>query len=115
MTSRSQFCAAIAASALAASLANPAMAQNAEGASDAGSGNDIIVTARRTEEKLQDVPISITVFSQETINQRNIFNATDLGTYTPSLSTNQRYGPEKASFTIRGFQQDLGTAPTVGV
>ena len=88
----------------------PALAQ----AGDAGAG-DIIVTARRTEERLQDVPISITVFSQEQISNRNIVVATDLATYTPSLSVNQRYGPEKASFAIRGFQQENATAPSVGV
>lgn len=78
-------------------------------------GDDIVVTARRVEERLQDVPISITVFNQGQIDNRNIVNAADLAIYTPSLSVNARYGPEKASFAIRGFVQDLGTAPSVGV
>ena len=42
--------------------AAPAYAQNNSG--DQSNGNDIIVTARRSEERLQDVPISITVLSQ---------------------------------------------------
>ncbi|MBU6269009.1 MAG: TonB-dependent receptor, partial [Sphingomonadales bacterium] len=33
----------------------------------------------------------------------------------PSLSSNERYGPEKQSFSLRGFNQDQSTAPTVGV
>ncbi len=104
--------AALAGSALAA-LSNPAPAlAQPEMQADAG---DIVVTARRVEERLQDVPISISVFTQEAIASRNIFNAADLGTYTPSLSTNSRFGPEKASFAIRGFVQDLDTAPSVGV
>src|SRR5690606_25584755 len=70
----------------------PAMAQE----SGASSSGDIIVTARRVEERLQDVPISITVFSQEQLTKQNVAVATDLATYTPSLSVNQRYGPEKA-------------------
>jgi len=74
----------------------------------------IIVTARRTEERLQDVPISITVFSQDAITDRNVITASDLAVYTPSLSINQRFGPEKAAFQIRGFNQDNSTAPTVG-
>src|SRR5206468_3450143 len=50
------------ASTLAVVLATPAWAQDT--ASDAGNtGGDIIVTARRTEEKLQDVPISMTVLN----------------------------------------------------
>jgi iron complex outermembrane receptor protein len=92
--------------------ATPALAQ--EGAGDAGSG-DIIVTARRTEERLQDVPISITVYNQQQLTNRNIATATDLATATPSLSVNQRFGAEKASFAIRGFNQEGTTAPTVGV
>ena len=76
---------------------------------------DIVVTARRVEERLQDVPISITVFSQQQLTNRNVAIATDLATYTPSLSVNQRFGPEKSSFAIRGFNQTANTAPTVGM
>ncbi|HMO68750.1 MAG TPA: TonB-dependent receptor plug domain-containing protein, partial [Novosphingobium sp.] len=102
----------LAATALATVVTVPAFAQSS---SDGIDGGDIIVTARRTEERLQDVPISMTVFNQEQLTQRNIAVATDLAIYTPSLSVNQRYGPEKASFSIRGFIQDQSTAPTVGV
>jgi len=94
-----------------AAATSPALAQSG-GASEAG---DIIVTARRTEERLQDVPISITVFSQQAITDRNVVTATDLATYTPSLAVNQRFGPEKAQFAIRGFNQGNSEAPTVGV
>ncbi|WHO38584.1 TonB-dependent receptor [Sphingobium sp. AP49] len=76
---------------------------------------DIIVTARRTEERLQDVPISITVFNQEQLANRNVVNAQDLAAYTPSLSANGNFGSENSSFAIRGFAQDIGTAPSVGV
>ena len=77
--------------------------------------NEIIVTARRVEESLQDVPISMTVLDPGQIADRNIVVAADLATYTPSLSVNQRYGAEKSTFAIRGFNQDQSTAPTVGV
>jgi len=91
--------------------AQPALAQ-AAAESNAG---DIVVTARRIEERLQDVPISISVFSQEQLTNRNVTNSTELANYTPSLAVNSRYGPEKSSFAIRGFSQDLNTLPTVGV
>jgi iron complex outermembrane receptor protein len=91
----------------------PAYAQTANESS--GGGNDIVVTARRVEERLQDVPISITVFNQQQISNRNVVTATDLASYTPSLSVNSRYGPEKATFAIRGFVQEAFTAPSVGV
>jgi iron complex outermembrane receptor protein len=89
----------------------PAHAQTAAAQDDGA----IIVTARRIEENLQDVPISITVFDQGQLDNRNITNAVDLAAYTPSLTSNGRYGPDKSSFAIRGFSQDLNTQPTVGV
>ena len=86
------------------------MAQNTASAG----GGDIIVTARRTEERLQDVPISMTVFNQEQIANRNIVSGTDLATFTPSLQANSRFGPETAMFAIRGFTQENFTSPSVG-
>jgi iron complex outermembrane receptor protein len=76
---------------------------------------EIIVTARRFEERLQDVPISISVMTQQEITNRNIVSAKDLATYTPSLSTNSQFGSDNANFAIRGFVQDLFTSPSVGV
>lgn len=93
------------------SFAAPALAQDSEMANQ----GDIIVTARRTEERLQDVPISITVYNQQDIQKRGIAVASDLAVTTPSLSVNTRFGPEKATFAIRGFNQDAAAAPTVGV
>ncbi len=84
-------------------------------APDGGNSADIIVTARRVEERLQDVPISISVFNQQQITNRNVVNSTDLAAYTPSLSANSNFGIENASFAIRGFVQDAGTPPSVGV
>ena len=90
-------------------LVTPALAQSA----DEGDGLDIIVTARRTEERLQDVPISITVFNEEQLANRNVVNGADLATYTPSLQANSRFGPETATFAIRGFTQENFTSPSV--
>jgi iron complex outermembrane receptor protein len=87
--------------------APPALAQQA-------SVGEIVVTARRMEERLQDVPISITVVTPQQLQNRNISNAADLALYTPSLAVNSRFGPERASFVIRGFNQDLNTNPSVG-
>lgn len=97
----------------------PALAQDtpppAETATAQAEEGQIIVTARRTEELLQDVPISITAFSQEQLTDRNVTNAQDLANYTPSLSANSNFGSDNSSFAIRGFVQDIGTGPSVGV
>jgi iron complex outermembrane receptor protein len=101
----------------------PTFAQTAQTAASTGAQvpsqgvelSEIIVTARRVEERLQDVPISITVFNQEQLTNRNVTNAGDLAAYTPSLSANTNFGQENSSFAIRGFVQDAGTPPSVGV
>ncbi|MDR3417215.1 MAG: TonB-dependent receptor [Nevskia sp.] len=76
---------------------------------------EIVVTAERREERLQDVPISISVFTQKQLANANISNPSDLALYTPSLSVNPRFGSDNASFSIRGFTQDLRTTASVGV
>ncbi|MFT3966908.1 MAG: TonB-dependent receptor [Sphingobium sp.] len=91
-----------------AAAATPAMAQ------DSLVSDDIVVTARRVEERLQDVPISITAFSQQQLTNRNVVSAGDIATYTPSLSSNGRWGSESTSYAIRGFVQEGPTSPSVG-
>jgi iron complex outermembrane receptor protein len=97
----------VATSALCAFQAAPAFAQDMLG--------EVVVTARRTEERLQDVPISVTVFNQEQIAKQNIINLTDLALYTPSLGTTNVLGNAQTTFSLRGFNQELTTAATVGV
>lgn len=46
---------------------------------------EIMVTAQRREETLQDVPLSITVFSGEALEQDGISNLQDIGSQTPGL------------------------------
>ena len=99
------------ASALSGFAAAPAMGQSA----DQGSANDIIVTAQRIEQRLQDVPVSVTVFSQETIDNNAVSNIKDLAQYTPGLQVNNRYGADSTNFSIRGFTQEQRTTATVGV
>lgn len=74
---------------------------------------EVVVTAQRREESAQDVPISITVFDGKQLANANITNSSDLAVYTPSLSTNQRFGADNATFSIRGFTQELRTTASV--
>ncbi|WP_232494524.1 TonB-dependent receptor [Novosphingobium kaempferiae] len=84
-------------------------------AQEEGNAGDIIVTARRVEERLQDVPISMTVFNQTQITERNVVKAEDLARFTPSLAANSNFGSDNSTFAVRGFVQDIGTGPSVGV
>ncbi|HEX8058534.1 MAG TPA: TonB-dependent receptor [Novosphingobium sp.] len=101
----------LAATVLGATTATPAWAQS----SDESSTNDIIVTAQRVEQRLQDVPISITVLNQATLSNNNISNMKDLASVTPGLAVNSRYGSDNTTFTIRGFYQEQRSFATVGV
>ena len=93
----------------------PAAPSAAEAPSFGDDIGEVIVTARRVQERLQDVPISITVFNQDQLTERNVATATDLAAYTPSLTSNARYGSDNASFAIRGFTQEQRTTASVGV
>lgn len=75
---------------LGAMLLSPglAMAQDKQapaGKSEFQDRDEIIVNARRKEEILRDVPIAISVTSQEELTKRNIQSIDDLQVTTPSL------------------------------
>ncbi len=106
-------------SALALGVALQARAADPATPAPAAPGGDhteeITVTARRFEERLRDVPISISVYNQEQINNQNVTTASDLARATPALSSDTRFGPDNSSFSIRGFTQEIRTSPSVGV
>jgi iron complex outermembrane receptor protein len=77
--------------------------------------SEIVVTARRVEERAQDVPISMTVFSQQALSDRNIVTTTDLAAATPSVAVDNGFGNDVSSFAIRGFVQQTNTTPSVAV
>lgn len=98
---------------LGVSLAVPVQAEEASPRSGVEEISEITVTARRIEERLQDVPVSITVYKQDQLDDANITNITDLTRFTPSLGANTRWGTDSASFTIRGFAQEQRTTASV--
>jgi iron complex outermembrane receptor protein len=63
---------------------------------------------------LQDVPISISVMNQSQLEAHNVITAEDLAKNTPSLQVNNNFGNDNTMFALRGFSQDIGSAPTVG-
>lgn len=99
-------------------VAVPAYAQSASGGASAGGAiqlNEVIVTAQRVQQRLQDVPISMTVLNQQQLSGQAISNSEDLAAVVPSMSVDTEFGSETASFSIRGFQQALSTTPSVAV
>ncbi len=92
--------------ALGASLASaaPAAAQDVEGVEDDGLG-DIVVTAQRREENLQDVPISISVLNDEALDAIGSGgqDVRALSARVPSLVVESSFGRTFPRFYIRGL------------
>ena len=64
---------------------------------------EIVVTAQRRTERLQDVPIAITAISASELNDRGVRQAGDIAATVPNLLLNSPYGPEaQPTFTLRG-------------
>jgi outer membrane receptor protein involved in Fe transport len=73
---------------------------------------EIIVTARQREEKLQDVPISITAFSAKGMRDRNIQDAYDLANFTPNFQLTTNLGRRLDNPIFRGqFGPLIGSTP----
>ncbi|WP_243450682.1 TonB-dependent receptor [Sandarakinorhabdus glacialis] len=85
-----------------AALAGPANTGPVPVASTGGSLEEIVVTAQRTAQSLQDVPIALTAFSAEALQKQQINNTSDLQLTLPNITfTQTNFG--SPSFTIRGI------------
>src|SRR3546814_12764047 len=76
--------------------------------SDLGLG-DILVVARRTQERLQDVPISITAISAEKIESAQISQGSDLIRLVPTLNVQQSSTGPGQSYSLRGIRTGVIT------
>jgi outer membrane receptor protein involved in Fe transport len=81
---------------------------------------EIVVTARKREESLVDVPLAITAFTQEDIQKAGIESVADLALQTPGFSFRQGFGRTGSAEagasvrpSIRGMSNILG-APNAG-
>jgi len=105
-----------------AAHADPAAAAPA----DNGSLEEITVTAQKRSENLQDVPISMEVFDNTVLTQRNIVNLDDYVKYSPSIAYVRGQGqggngqPGSSHIYMRGVVSGgdgnhSGSQPSVGV
>lgn len=76
----------------------------------------IVVTARRREERLQEVPLAITAFSEEELDAKSIDTLADLAAFSPGLAFQDVNGAYAAP-VLRGVAQIDQTGPqgNVGV
>ena len=64
---------------------------------------EVVVTARKRDESLQEVPVAVTAVSGEEMAASNIATIADLARIAPSLD--QREGRKQGAFSIRGVGQ----------
>ncbi len=69
---------------------------------------EIVVTTRRREESLQDVPIAVTAIGAEQIARQNINSLTDIVKLAPSVQFDNAYGPSDTRITVRGLSNTRG-------
>ena len=82
----------------AVSLAAPAMAQEAE---EEGIGNEIVVTATKRNETIQDVPFSINAQTADAMRKNGSTNLEDLSRNVAGLTV-QNLGPGQSQVSVRG-------------
>lgn len=107
--------------ALACAISPAAYAQDqtsTAGAPDESEETDdsaIVVTARRTEERLQDVPVAVSAFGPDELQERRIESEIDLQIATPGLTVRQTGSSDQLNFAIRGQSIDSfsNSAPAV--
>ncbi len=84
-----------------------------------GSLEEIVVTSQRREERLQDVPISVSAFTQDKMDAQGIRSVDDLTAMTPGvnfermgLSAASNYNDENSDIAIRGIDSSAGASTT---
>ncbi|MEO1252628.1 MAG: TonB-dependent receptor [Pseudomonadota bacterium] len=80
--------------------------------------DQIIVTATKRPQTLQEVPVAVSVVTADTIQDAQILDIIDLQASIPSLRVTQQQNSSQTNFVIRGFgsgANNPGIEPSVGV
>ena len=72
---------------------------------EAGGLDEIVVTARKRVESIQDAPLTIQAFTGDQIEERGAESLVDLAKFAPGLTMNQGSSRSAADFSIRGMTQ----------
>jgi outer membrane receptor protein involved in Fe transport len=80
---------------------------------DGPTSDDIIVTARRREERLNDVPVAVTALNNDTLKAAQVATPKELSQFVPSLNVNTGNTREGNRFTLRGQGATLAAGEAV--
>ncbi len=69
---------------------------------------EVIVTTRKREENLQEVPIAVTALGAEQIARQGITDLGDIAQLVPSVQFDTAFGPQDTRVTIRGLSNTRG-------
>jgi outer membrane receptor protein involved in Fe transport len=102
-----------------AMVCSPAWAQNAGTAGEAETeqarpaNEDIVVTARRRDERLQDVPVAISVLSGAQLEKSSTSNFESVGTQIPQVMFTKGISGTGAVVTIRGVGSNTSSDDSI--
>ncbi len=105
---------ALAAIGVCLATAAPAQTQT-QTQTQAGGLDEIIVTARKRDESLQSVPITLNVFTAQTIQSAGIESPRDFIALVPNMTLVETQNIGNSFITIRGISQARNSEPSVAV
>lgn len=108
----------VSAAVCAVAVAMPAQAQTTPSANASAASDrieEIVVTARKREETVRDIPIAVTAFGAAKIQDTLSANITDIAQFTPGLQIQPAFGRQNDRPVIRGASNILSAEGKVGV
>lgn len=100
------------------SAASADAADEQASATEEYTGQDIVVTAQRRPERMQDIPVAVTAFTESTIRELNLDDAISVSKYVPSMISQNNAGLSTANaYYLRGLGNSQSAAtfdPPVG-
>ncbi len=82
------------------------LAEASANAQSGALGGEIVVTAQKREQKLQDVGIAITAFSGAQLRTLNVVDSRSIAAFSPGVFMGGSLGGQNSQYTIRGVTQN---------
>lgn len=97
---------------------NTAEEQTAQASEGTGLA-EIVVTATKRAENLQNVPVAVSAIPASTLQAKGVFETSDLNNSMPNLQVSSPYGQQQPNFSLRGVgvgtEYNANAASPVGV
>lgn len=94
---------------------SPPIEKKAENPTQPPSIQEVIVTAEKRQERLQDVPVPVTAISGDALGEQNLLRLQDYYTQVPGFSVAPAGILGSTILSIRGISTGFATNPTVGI